>query len=124
MSNKQSHNNPHSHHESAQETNIKIDSPNCTVKQNSNNKQNLSADTSVVVNGSGRKTNHDQNNHHHHHHHHQATLETLNLTHHNILNGYEVKFDDPNWMKSLSSLKPLVHNTNRIDVYNHKKTRF
>jgi hypothetical protein len=35
-------------------------------------------------------------------------IETFNLTQHNNSNGYEVKFDDPNWTKSLGSLKPLV----------------
>lgn len=34
-------------------------------------------------------------------------IETYNLTHDNS-NGYTLKFDDKNWSKNITSLKPLV----------------
>lgn len=39
--------------------------------------------------------------------HEKNVLETYNLTHDNS-NGHTLKFDDKNWSKNVSSLKPLV----------------
>jgi hypothetical protein len=37
----------------------------------------------------------------------KSFLETFNLTH-DKLNGFELKFDDANWSKSINALKPIV----------------
>ena len=37
----------------------------------------------------------------------KSFLETFNLTH-DKLNGFELKFDDANWSKSINALKPMV----------------
>lgn len=39
----------------------------------------------------------------------KSFLETYNLTHDNS-NGYELKFDDTNWIRNINTLKPIVIN--------------